>query len=55
MLTCPFCGHFGSHVNQTSVSNYESGKKTLQLLTNIDQVIKYRDRYCPKNALKVLD
>ena len=54
MLTCHFCGHFGSHVNQTSVSNYESSKKTLQLLTNIHQLITYRDRYCPKNTQKVL-
>ena len=35
MLTRHFCGHFGSHVMQTRVGNYESGEKTLQLLTNI--------------------
>ena len=40
---------------QTRVSNYEFGKQTLQLLANIDQVITYHDRNCPKNTQKVLD
>ena len=54
-LTCDFCEHFGSHMNQTRVSNYEFCKQTPQLLANIDQVITYHDRSCPKNTQKDLD